>query len=117
MNFIKIIGKKLRELRDSNRIAQAKIKAHKRQQNEAIKNALFSLIGIRLDPNKKRTTSGVMLWLHSIIAVALFAGTIYLLVINYVGKGQKPFHGAVFLTFLVPIVYLLVVHFLSKKRR
>jgi hypothetical protein len=117
MNFIKEVGKKLRELHDSNRIAQAKIKAHRRQKNEALKNAMFAGTGIRLDLNKKRSMNDVMLWLHSIIAVALFAGTIYLLMINYFAKGQKPFYGAIFLTFLVPIIYLLAVHFLSKKRK
>jgi hypothetical protein len=114
MNFIGTVRKKLHELRDSNRIAQAKIKAHKARLRQR-DDALLARMGIRLD--KRRTMHPATLWLHAIITFALFAGTIYLLIMNYVGKEQKPFGGAILLPFLLPIIYLLTVHFLSKKRK
>lgn len=112
MNFIGTVRKKLHELRDSNRIAQAEIKAHKTRLRQR-DDALLARIGIRLD--KRRTMNLVMLWFHSAITFALFAGATYWLITNYIFEGRKPFRGVILLPFLIPIIYLSVVHFLSKK--
>ena len=97
-------------LRTYNDIRLA-VRAKVRQRDEA----LLKRIGLRhLDG--RPTMSRLTLYLHSLAAFALFACAMYWLAVTYMANGQKLFCGAVFIPFLVPIIYLVTVHFLSKKK-
>lgn len=61
--------------------------------------------------NKKRII------LHAIVAFVFFAGIYYWLIATYLGEPRKPFYGAVLLPCLASIGYLVVVYFLTQKRR
>jgi hypothetical protein len=109
--LINRLRQRLQAFNDYQVKALAKVRDHKKRKN----NALFARIGIKPitgsgPTNKKRII------LHSIVSFALFAAISYWLVVMCFEDGTKPFFDAAFLPFLAPIIYLVTVHFLSKKK-
>lgn len=104
------IAAKLREFREYYRASQAVFREQHRRKNEALNRWL----GVR----KPRTMTGIALFIHAVVATGLYVGSLCWLVVEFAGREKEALRGAILLPFLLPAVYLYVVHvFVRKSRR
>lgn len=107
MNKFKDKFRKLLQAFNDHRLA---VRASTKKKNDV----LFARIGINRAASSGPTNKKRII-LHTIIAFVLFATISYWLIVTYLEEGRKPFRGAIFLPWLVSIIYLVVVYFLRRK--
>jgi hypothetical protein len=103
------IAAKLRAFREYYRASKAEL----RERRMAGRSPLYKWLGM----DKPRTTTGIVLFVHSVIATGLYIGTFCLLAAEYVAQGKAFPHGAIFFPFVLPAIYLAIVHALIRRGR
>lgn len=103
------IAVKLRAFREYYRASRAQLRERRRRE--------YSPLHKWLGADKPRTMTSLVLYIHALIASGLFTAPIYWLSKEFVNHGKAVPHSAILLPFVLPAIYLSVVHFVIRKNR